>query len=137
MATIPHGKFTMAELTSILQQLDEQISALQSKRNILTEALKIEREIKNTPLTDSTPNLENSRRSQIFLEPEEIEKTILKMNGEFKADDVQDALNVAYPNKAKCSKTAVATSLYRLIQLNKLKYVRERAGRRPAIYRKA
>ncbi len=127
----------MAELTSLLQQIDNQIAALQSKRTTLTEALKIKDEFKNNSLIEAIPDLENSPRSQIFLEPEEIEKAILKISGNFKTGDVQDALNAAYPNKAKCSKNAIATALYRLIKTNKLRYIRERAGQRPAIYHKA
>ncbi len=59
------------------------------------------------------------------------------MNGDFQKEDVRDALNAAYPNKAKCTDNEIAVVLYKLIKDEKLRYVRERKGRRPAIYHKS
>ncbi len=72
-----------------------------------------------------------------FPEPEEIEKAILKLNGDFKAKDVPEAVKAMFSDKRAGSPNAISTVLHQMIEQEKLVYVRIRRGRRPAIYRKA
>lgn len=127
--------FTMKELDSILKDIDAQIATLQKKREavLITKDLQ---EGKTTIAPDTTPN-PDSRRRDVFPEPEEIEKVILGIKGEFKADDVAEMVKEKHTDKKMPTQNSVAVVLYQLIQSKKLRYHRERRGRRPAIYIKS
>jgi hypothetical protein len=137
MALIPYSSFNMSELKLLLKQIDERMNVLQHQRGILQQALEVEKNLKSNNGDDSVFQIQNSRSSQVFPEPEEIEKAILKITGNFKADEAMLAVTGMFPEKQTPPGNAVATVLYQLIKSDKLRYVRERAGRRPAIYHKA
>jgi hypothetical protein len=131
-----YSEFTMQDLKQLIQEIDDQMTSLQSKRNVLLQAMEIEKELKSGAPMSVIPD-GALRRRDVFPEPEEIEKAILTLKGEFKSEDAAYAVKEMFPEKKKSPKTSISTVLYQLIQSKKLKYVRERQGRRGAVYVKA
>lgn len=124
----------MQNLKELKKQLEDQIQELHNKVNIIDQAILISENPTGSGMLDSVAEARRSATS--FLEPEEIEKAILKINSDFKNSDVPDELKATCPGR-NFSDNAINTALHQLIKAKKLRYVRERKGRRPAIYHKA
>ncbi len=129
----------MSELNLLLQRIDQQIAILEKEKLAVKEVLKIESRHKNgntKAFIDEMLNSRNSDSAAIFAEPEEIERAILKINGNFKLKDIPASILTMFPKKT-FTKNAITTTLNRLINTKKLYFVQERNGRTPAIYHKA
>jgi hypothetical protein len=122
----------MKDIKYLLKAIDGQIANLQSQRGILQKALEIQEQHGN-----GKPNvtISEERRVTNLLESEQIEKAILKINGDFKSKDVPAAAEAMFPGTT-CNPDSVPSILHQMIEAKKLKYVSERSGRRGAIYRK-
>jgi hypothetical protein len=134
-----YAGFNMSELNLLLQRIDQQIAILEKEKLAVKEVLKIESRHKNgntKAFIDEMLNSRNSDSAAIFAEPEEIERAILKINGNFKLKDIPASILTMFPKKT-FTKNAITTTLNRLINTKKLYFVQERNGRTPAIYHKA
>lgn len=125
---------SMENTKEIKKKLEMQLGQIQRDLAIIAEYERIGERYSDENVAKFNSELAKMKSGESFLDQEEIEKIILKMKGDFKNTDVAAKLEEVFPN-ATVSKSAIQTALYRLKQLKKIMYVREREGRRPAIYR--
>lgn len=129
LATIHYSNFTMQNLKVIKAEIEEKIRGLQNDLDVVNNALKIQKKHSGAKFVNGDFPTEDN-----FPSNEEIEEAILKIKAEFRAKQVPAIIQKTFPDRTRCSPNAVAFALHKLIKEKKLEYVRERAGRTPAIY---
>jgi hypothetical protein len=125
----------MFNLRATKAEIEKKIQALNQELEVINRALEIQSKHNSVKPDAVEPDLDKFNNGKAFAEPEEIEKAILATKDSFKAEDVPAIVTKMFPHRTECAQNAVPTVLYQLIKREKLEYVRERAGRRPAIYR--
>jgi len=117
----------MKEMILIKAELERQLS-------VINEALKIHSKLKESNGNENRSDVETTEDRRTFLSSEDIERAIMEINGNFSAKDVPQAVSRKFPDKIHYNENSIASSLHKLITEDKLRYVRERSGRKGAIY---
>lgn len=110
--------WTMTELQIAIEDLERRLKILKAAQAELEK-----------------PTIANGNGRPIHIESDDVEKTILEIDGEFSAKEVPAAIDRKFPQKAYYNKSAIPVALYKLTAEKKLDYVRRRSGRKGAIYR--
>ena len=101
---------------------------LLKKLDTINEALQIQAEWNQSG--------KNGDTKPISLDSDDIEKVILGMDGNFSAKEIPQAIRKQFKRKPDYKDSVIPTVLYKLVSDGKLEYVRERSGRKAAIYRR-
>ena len=134
LGKMDYSGLTMQNLKLLKRKIEAEIESLNAELDTINKALEIQSKHAKPGRFDI--DLKSVKSGNGFADPEEIEKAIMGITGDFQSEDVPKHMQEILAGKT-ASSNAIGTALHQLIKAGKLQYVRERAGRRPAIYRKA
>jgi len=123
----------MQNLKVIKAELEEKIEDLNEELEVINKALEIQEKHSSKSKENGAGFAKNVNPEKRFAQPEEIEKAILAIDGDFKAKEVEEAIKSV--RKLNIGPNAVAIALFKLVnQTKQIEYIRERSGRTAAIY---